>query len=105
MNFALNQNLQKYKYKFDFDKAMKKNSKKMQFNMFSQDKFTNTEFVDSDYLKYTLNCFELIINIDMNKQTRLKNKINFNFPKPKKKGIKKKNLPFRFRRDLSSLYW
>ena len=90
VNFALNQNLQKYKYKFDFDKAMKKNSKKMQFNMFSQDKFTNTEFVDSDYLKYTLNCFELIINIDMNKQTRLKNKINFNFPKPKKKGIKKK---------------
>jgi Dullard-like phosphatase family protein len=33
---------------------------------------------------------ELILDIDIEKQTRLKNKINFNFPKPKKKGIKKR---------------
>ena len=78
------------KTKFDFEFALKKNLKKMQFNLFSKDKFTNTEFNDSDYLKYTLNCMELILELDIEKQTRLKNKINFNFPKPKKKGIKKK---------------
>ena len=78
------------KRKFDFEIALKKNSQKMQFNLFNKDKFTNTEFSDSDYLKYTLNCMELILEIDMEKQTRLKNKINFNFPKPKKKGVKKK---------------
>ena len=76
--------------KFDFESALKKNLKKMQFNLFSKDKFTNTEFSDSDYLKYTLNCMELILELDIEKQTRLKNKINFNFPKPKKKGIKKR---------------
>ena len=78
------------KKRFDFEIALKKNAKKMQFNLFSKDKFTNTEFSDSDYLKYTLNCMELILDIDIEKQTRLKNKINFNFPKPKKKGIKKR---------------
>ena len=62
----------------------------MQFNLFSQDKFTNTEFSDSDYLKYTLNCMDLILDIDMEKQSRIKNKINFNFQKIKKKNIKKK---------------
>ena len=82
--------LKKKKKKIDFEIALKKNSRKMQFNLFSKDKFTNTEFSDSDYLKYTLNCMELILEIDMEKQARLKNKINFNFPKPKKKGIKKK---------------
>ena len=76
--------------KFDFETALKKNLKKMQFNLFSKDKFTNTEFSDSDYLKYTLNCMELILDIDIEKQVRLKNKINFNFPKPKKKGVKKR---------------
>jgi hypothetical protein len=75
----------------DFESALKNNSKKMQFNLFSKDKFTNTEFSDSDYLKYTLNCMELMLEIDMSKQVRLKNKVNFNFPKPKKNGIKKKN--------------
>jgi Dullard-like phosphatase family protein len=35
---------------------------------------------------------ELIIEIDMEKQTRLKNKINFNFPKPKKKNAIKKKI-------------
>ena len=75
----------------DFEKALENNkNKKMQFNLFSQDKFTNTEFIDSDYLKYTLNCMELILDINKEKQNRLSNKINFNFPKSKKKNIKKK---------------
>ena len=76
----------------DFENALQNNNnkKKMQFNLFSQDKFTNTEFSDSDYLKYTLNCMELILDIDMEKQSRIKNKINFNFQKIKKKNIKKK---------------
>ena len=78
------------KKKFNFEIALKKNINKMQFNLFSKDKFTNTEVNNSDYLKYTLNCMELILELDIAKQTRLKNKINFNFPKPKKKGIKKK---------------
>ena len=77
------------KKKFDFEKALKNNLKKMQFNLFSKDKFTNTEFIDSDYLKYTLNCMELILDIDIEKQTRLKNKVNFNFPKSKKEKKKK----------------
>ena len=80
------------KKKFDFETALKKNSKKMQFNLFNKEKFTNTEISNSDYLKYTLNCMELIIEIDMEKQTRLKNKINFNFPKPKKKNAIKKKI-------------
>jgi len=80
----------KKKNNIDFEFALKNNLKKMQFNFFSKDKFTNTEFNDSDYLKYTLDCMELILDIDMEKQTRLKNKINFNFPKTKKNKIKKK---------------
>jgi len=84
------QNKNKNKNDIDFEFALKNNLKKMQFNLFSKDKFTNTEFSDSDYLKYTLDCMELILDIDMEKQTRLKNKINFNFPKPKKNKIKKK---------------
>ena len=86
----VNKSKKKNKRKFDFLIALKKNSKKMQFNLFSKDKFTNTEFSDSDYIKYTLNCMDLILDIDMEKQNRLKNKINFNFPKPKKKEKKKK---------------
>ena len=86
-NNTLSAHIQK---KFDFESVLKKNSKKVQFNLFSKEKFTNTEISNSDYLKYTLNCMELIIEIDMDKQPRIKNKINFNFPKPKKKnGIKK----------------
>jgi len=84
------QNKNKNKNDIDFEFALKNNLKKMQFNLFSKDKFTNTEFSDSDYLKYTLDCMELILDIDMEKQTRLKNKINFNFPKPKKNKVKKK---------------
>ena len=76
--------------KIDFEFALKNNLKKMQFNLFSKDKFTNTEFSDSDYLKYTLECMELILDLDIEKQTRLKNQINFNFPKPKKNKNKKR---------------
>ena len=92
INFST-KNVEKVKKKkknIDFESALKNNKKKVQFNLFSKDKFTNTEFNDSDYLKYTLNCMELILELDIEKQTRLKNKINFNFPKTKKKGIKKK---------------
>ena len=76
-------------HKIDFESALKKNLKKTQFNLFSKDKFTNTEFNDCDYLKYTLDCMELILDIDIEKQIRLKNKINFNFPKTKKNKKKK----------------
>ena len=82
--FANSINIKKKK-QIDFEFALKNNLKKMQFNLFSKDKFTNTEFSDSDYLKYTLECMELILDLDIEKQTRLKNQINFNFPKPKKK--------------------
>ena len=82
--------VKKKKKNIDFESALKNNKKKVQFNLFSKDKFTNTEFSDSDYLKYTLNCMELMLEIDISKQVRLKNKINFNFPKPKKNGIKKR---------------
>ena len=90
MNLFGNNYHYKNKNNIDFEFALKNNLKKMQFNLFSKDKFTNTEFSDSDYLKYTLDCMELILDIDMEKQTRLKNKINFNFPKPKKNKTKKK---------------
>ena len=83
-------NKNKKKKNIDFEFALKNNLKKMQFNLFSKDKFTNTEFSDSDYLKYTLECMDLILDLDMEKQTRLKNQINFNFPKPKKNKIKKR---------------
>ena len=80
----------KNKEMIDFENALQNNRRKMQFNLFSKDKFTNTEFRVSDYLKYTLNCMDLILDIDMEKQLRLKNKVNFNFPTSKKSKIKKK---------------
>ena len=87
---AKNNSKEKINKKIDFDSALEKNAQKFQFNFFSKDKFTNTEFIHSDYLKYTLNCFSLILDIDKEKQVRLKNKVNFHFPKSKKKGIKKR---------------
>ena len=74
----------------DFDKAIKnvKNKKNTQYNLFSPDKFTNTEFSDSDYCEYTLECMDLILNQNRS-QKQQKPKINFNFPKNKNK-IKKK---------------
>ena len=88
-NLFKKENNLKKKKDINFEFEIKNNLKKMQFNLFSKDKFTNTEVNDSDYLKYTLDCMELILDIDIEKQTRLKNKINFNFPKPKKNKIKK----------------
>ena len=87
--FANDNKIKKQK-KIDFEYALKKIIKKTQFNLFSKDKFTNTEFNDCDYLKYTLDCMDLILDIDIEKQFRLKNKINFNFPKSKKNKTKKK---------------
>ena len=78
--------------KIDFDFALKNTIKKAQFNIFSKDKFSNTELNNYDYLKYTLDCMELILGLDIKKQTRLKNKINFNFSKPKKKKFKKNSI-------------
>ena len=68
----------------DFESALKskKNLSKTQFNLFSPDKFTNTEFCDSDYCEYTLNCIDLIINGKASKKQE-KSKVNFNFPKSK----------------------
>ena len=91
-NTNINKNKKLAKKNIDFESEVMKNSNKMQFNLFSKDKFTNTEINNSDYLKYTLNCMELILEIDMEKQVRLKNKINFNFPKPKKKDSIKKRI-------------
>ena len=90
MTLFANDNRIKKQKKIDFEYALKKNIKKTQFNLFSKDKFTNTEFNDCDYLKYTLDCMDLILDINIEKQVRLKNKINFNFPKPKKSKNKKK---------------
>ena len=75
------------KKKIDFDDALENNKKNYQLNLFSKDKFTNTEVRNSDYLKYTLNCMGLILDMDTEKQTRLKNKVNLNFKKSKKTKI------------------
>ena len=75
----------------DFESALKNknNLAKTQFNLFSPDKFTNTQFCGSDYCEYTLDCMELILN-KKKSERQIKNKINFNFPKsPKNKGKKK----------------
>ena len=76
--------------KLDFESALKNknNLAKTQFNLFSPDKFTNTEFCDSDYCEYTLECMDLILNKDI-AQRQIKSKVNFNFPKSKKKKQKK----------------
>ena len=76
--------------KLDFESALKNknNLAKTQFNLFSPDKFTNTEFCDSDYCEYTLECMDLILNKDI-AQKQQKSKVNFNFPKSKGKKQKK----------------
>jgi len=75
----------------NFDSALKNknNLSKTQFNLFSPDKFTNTEFCDSDYCEYTLDCMNLILKINPS-QKHEKNKVNFNFPKSKLNSVKKK---------------
>ena len=75
----------------DFEAALKheKNLGKTQFNLFSPDKFTNTQFCGSDYLEYTLDCMQVILK--SNKfQKQQKSKVNFNFPNTKENKLKKK---------------
>ena len=74
----------------NFDSALKNknNLSKTQFNLFSPDKFTNTEFCDSDYCEYTLDCMNLILKLNPS-QKQQKNKVNFNFPKSKLNTIRK----------------
>ena len=74
---------------FELELKNKDNLAKTQFNLFSPDKFTNTQFCGSDYLEYTLDCMELILKSDKAKK-QVKNKVNFNFPKTKGKQSKKK---------------
>ena len=87
-----------YKKKFsetrknlDFESALKnaKNLGNTQYNLLSPDKFTNTEFCDSDYCEYTLECMDLILNQNRS-QKLVKSKVNFNFPKNQKNKTKKK---------------
>ena len=77
--------------KLNFEQALKKkkNLAKTQYNLFSPDKFTNTEFCGSDYCDYTLDCMELILKKNKS-QRQEKAKVNFNFPKSSKSKIKKK---------------
>ena len=76
---------------FNFESALKNknNLSKTQFNLFSPDKFTNTEFCDSDYCEYTLDCMNLILKANSS-QKQEKNKVNFNFPKTRLNSIKKR---------------
>ena len=76
---------------FNFESALKNknNLSKTQFNLFSPDKFTNTEFCDSDYCEYTLDCMNLILKINPSEKQQ-KNKVNFCFPKPKLNALKKR---------------
>ena len=75
----------------DFESALKnkKNLANTQFNLFSPDKFTNTQFCGSDYCEYTLDCMDLILNNNKS-QKQVKSKVNFNFPKSTKNKLKKK---------------
>ena len=77
--------------KLDFELALKNknNLAKTQYNLFSPDKFTNTEFCGSDYCEYTLECMDLILNKNKTPKQQ-KSKVNFNFPKPKGNRPKKK---------------
>ena len=90
-NIISRKKMSEVKTSTDFEKALKSkdNLGKTQFNLFSPDKFTNTQFCGSDYLEYTLDCMELILKSNK-AQKQQKNKVNFNFPKPKANKIKKK---------------
>ena len=90
-NIISKKKMSEVKTSTDFDKALKSkdNLSKTQFNLFSPDKFTNTQFCGSDYLEYTLDCMELILKSNKD-QKQQKNKVNFNFPKQKANKIKKK---------------
>ena len=75
----------------NFESALKNknNLAKTQYNLFSPNKFTNTEFCDSDYCEYTLECMDLILNKNKSPKQQ-KSKVNFNFPKQKGNRPKKK---------------
>ena len=66
----------------DFERALKNknNLAKTQYNLFSPDKFTNTQFCGSDYCEYTLDCMDLILNKNKS-QRQQKQKVNLNFQK------------------------
>ncbi len=74
--------------KSDVEVFLKNDLKETQYSLFN--KFTNTVFIGPDFSKYIIGCFEIINDMDVESQIRLKSKINFNFPKQKKKGLKKR---------------
>ena len=78
----------KKKKKSDLEVLLKKNMKDEQYNLFT--KYTNTVYTGPDFTQYIISCLELITDLDKDTQVRLKTKINFNFPKNKKKGAKKR---------------
>ena len=49
----------------DFEKALKnnKNLANTQFNLFSPDRFTNTQFCGSDFCDYTLDCMDIYFRL------------------------------------------
>ena len=72
----------------DVEVLLKKKMKDEQYNLFT--KYTNTVYTGPDFTQYIISCLELITDLDKDTQVRLKSKINFNFPKNKKKGAKKR---------------
>ena len=74
---------------FELELKKKNNLAKTQFNLFSPDKFTNTQFCGSDYCEYTLDCMDIILKRNQ-VQKQQKNKVNFNFPKTAGSSIKKR---------------
>ena len=72
----------------DVEVLLKKKMKDEQYNLFT--KYTNTVYTGPDFTQYIISCLELITELDKDSQVRLKSKINFNFPKSKKKGTKKR---------------
>ena len=74
--------------KSDVEVFLKNDLKETQYSLFN--KFTNTVLTGPDFSKYIIGCFEIINDMDVESQIRLKSKINFNFPKQKKKGLKKR---------------
>jgi len=77
--------------KSDFEMALKnnKNLANTQFNLFSPDRFTNTQFCGSDFCDYTLDCMDIILNKNKS-QRQQKQKVNLNFQKSSKNKIKKR---------------
>ena len=74
---------------FELALKNKNNLDKAQYNLFSPDKFTNTQFCDCDYLEYTLGCMEIFLKLNK-AQKQQKNKVNLNFPNTKGYKLKKK---------------